>query len=89
MQEAVRWANYPPHGKRGIGAERATAWGECLQGHVGEAQDHVLVVPLIESVTGGENIDALLNVAEVDLFFFGPAVASVRPSAAIMSWPRN
>ena len=73
LQEAVRWAQYPPRGLRGIGAERATAWGECLPEHVHEADDNVLVVPLIESVTGGQNIASLLRVPNVDLYFIGPA----------------
>src|SRR5262249_2043263 len=33
----------------------------------------VLVVPIIESVTAGKNIDQLCLVPGVDLFFFGPA----------------
>src|SRR5712691_9024567 len=30
LRQAVAFANFPPQGLRGIGAERATAWGECL-----------------------------------------------------------
>ncbi|MEI6340102.1 MAG: aldolase/citrate lyase family protein, partial [Verrucomicrobiota bacterium] len=60
-------------GVRGVGAERATCWGECFVEHAGEADENVLVVPLIESVKAGENIDSLLRVEGADLFFFGPA----------------
>ena len=50
LRQAVAFARYPPEGCRGIGGERATGWGECLAEHTAEANDHVLVVPIIESV---------------------------------------
>jgi 2-keto-3-deoxy-L-rhamnonate aldolase RhmA/quercetin dioxygenase-like cupin family protein len=73
LRDAVAFAHYPPAGLRGIGAERATCWGQCFVEHVEEADEHVLVVPIIESVRGGQNIDQLLAVDGVELFFFGPA----------------
>src|ERR1019366_8692001 len=72
-REGVSWPQFPPLGRRGIGAERATAWGQCLAEHVAEANAHVLVVPIMETVTAGRNIAALLTVPGSDLFFFGPA----------------
>ncbi len=65
-------ASYPPHGRRGIGAERATAWSRGIPEHVAMAQD-ILVVPLIESVQGGEHAAEMAMVDGVDLFFIGPA----------------
>jgi 2-dehydro-3-deoxyglucarate aldolase/4-hydroxy-2-oxoheptanedioate aldolase len=50
LEDAIRDSRYPPHGRRGIGGERATAWGQCLAEHTSEANEHVLVVPLIESI---------------------------------------
>ncbi|NKB66226.1 MAG: cupin domain-containing protein [Candidatus Latescibacteria bacterium] len=73
LRDAVAFAHYPPDGLRGIGAERATCWGQCFVEHVEEADEHVLVVPIIESVRGGDNIDQLLEVDGVEVFFFGPA----------------
>src|SRR6185503_13126441 len=49
LREAVTFAHYPPAGMRGIGAERATGWGQCIPQHISEANEHILVVPLIES----------------------------------------
>ena len=66
-------AHYPPEGRRGIGAERATAWGQCLVEHAAEANDHVLVVPIIETVPGAEQAQALVAVPGVEVFFIGPA----------------
>jgi 2-keto-3-deoxy-L-rhamnonate aldolase RhmA len=73
LTAAVEWASYPPRGRRGIGAERATGWGQYVAEHVRLANDHVLVVPIIESVGGGEHIAELLAVENVDFFFLGPA----------------
>ncbi|MBI3875980.1 MAG: hypothetical protein HY300_08485 [Verrucomicrobia bacterium] len=73
LRQAIAFANYPPRGLRGIGAERATAWGQCFAEHVAEANEHVLIVPLMETVTAGRNIRSLLAVPGVELFFFGPA----------------
>jgi 2-keto-3-deoxy-L-rhamnonate aldolase RhmA/quercetin dioxygenase-like cupin family protein len=73
LRQAMAFATYPPEGVRGIGAERATGWGQCLAQHTVEANDYVLVVPIIETVTAGRNIDELGRVAGPNLFFFGPA----------------
>ncbi|MHB0956942.1 MAG: aldolase/citrate lyase family protein [Pirellulaceae bacterium] len=73
LRQAVSFAQFPPEGVRGIGAERATCWGQCFVQHTQEANEHVLVVPIIESVTAGQNIQAMLQVDGVELFFFGPA----------------
>ena len=73
LESAIRFAHYPPEGLRGIGAERATCWGHCFVEHVEEANEHVLVVPIIESVTGAQNIERLLEVPGTELFYFGPA----------------
>ncbi len=73
LEQAVKFALYPPEGVRGIGGERATAWGQCFAQHTLEANEHVLVVPLIESVKGGKNIHELCAVKGADLFFLGPA----------------
>src|SRR6185436_7642206 len=73
LQQAMAFATYPPEGVRGIGAERATGWAEGLLQHTQEANDHVLVVPIIETVTAGRNIKTLCKVSGVELFLFGPA----------------
>src|SRR5688572_10271185 len=33
LEQAVRFARFPLEGVRGIGAERATAWGSCMAEH--------------------------------------------------------
>src|SRR5258706_10041996 len=56
LAQAVRFARYPLDGVRGIGAERATAWGQALADHTADANDHVFVVPIIETVKAGQNL---------------------------------
>ena len=73
LEKAVRSAHYPPVGRRGIGAERATCWGTCFPAHIEESEPAVMVVPLIESVEGVANINDLLEVEGVETFYFGPA----------------
>ncbi|MBI3864596.1 MAG: cupin domain-containing protein [Planctomycetia bacterium] len=73
LRQAVSFSRYPPAGVRGMGGERATCWGRCLPEHAAEADEHVLVVPIIETVRAGKNIDELCRVDGVDLFQFGPA----------------
>src|SRR6476661_357232 len=73
LRELVAYAHYPPAGLRGIGAERATAWGQCIPQHIVEANENILVVPMIESVRGGQNIGEMVNVKGVEMFLLGPA----------------
>lgn len=72
-RQAVALAHYPPAGVRGMGGERATAWGQCLADHVREAEEHVLVVPIIETTRAGRNVEELCRVPGVEMFFLGPA----------------
>lgn len=73
LEEAIRDCRYPTEGRRGIGGERATAWGQCLAEHTAEANENVLVVPLIESNAAIPNVPAMCEVDGTDVFFFGPA----------------
>jgi 2-keto-3-deoxy-L-rhamnonate aldolase RhmA len=73
LRQAVAFARYPPEGVRGIGAERATAWGQALVEHTAEANDHVLVVPIIETVRAEKQVPQMAMVEGAELFYFGPA----------------
>jgi len=73
LRQAVAYAHYPPEGLRGMGGERATCWGKCLPENAAQADEHVLVIPIIETVRAGQNIDELCRVEGVELFQFGPA----------------
>ena len=71
VEMAVRCAKYPPEGKRGIGAERATRWGQGIEQCVPRANQNSIVVPMMETVEAGQAIDRILDVPGVDAMFFG------------------
>lgn len=73
LRQAISWSRYPPEGLRGIGAERATAWGQALAEHTAEANEHVLVVPIIETVSTLREVPMMAEVDGAELFWFGPA----------------
>jgi quercetin dioxygenase-like cupin family protein len=58
---------------RGIGGERATVWGQSILQHTAEANDAVLVVPIVETVATLSALPAMCQVDGVELFLFGPA----------------
>ena len=72
VERAVYFAKYPPRGFRGIGAERSTFWGKALS-EARTGNEHTLVIPLIENMEAGRNIHSIMDVPDVDAFFFGPA----------------
>ncbi|MBM4005730.1 MAG: hypothetical protein FJ295_20995, partial [Planctomycetes bacterium] len=73
LREARATALYPPEGKRGIGGERATMFGLQLVEHTAVANQHVLLVPIIETVRTLQALPAMCDVPGIDLFYFGPA----------------
>jgi len=73
LRQAIAWSKYPGEGLRGIGAERATCWGQCFVEHTADANEHVLVVPIIESVQAVKQVPLMAQVEGSELFFFGPA----------------
>lgn len=73
LRQAISWARYPLAGQRGIGAERATLWGQALVEHTAEANEHVLVVPIIETVRTLRQVPLMAEVDGAELFWFGPA----------------
>lgn len=73
LKQAVAWSRYPTEGLRGIGAERATGWGHAFAEHTAEANEHVLVIPIIESVAAACQVPMMCQVDGVELLWFGPA----------------
>jgi 2-keto-3-deoxy-L-rhamnonate aldolase RhmA len=69
---AVRACLYPPQGVRGCGPRRASRYGSELGRYVKSSNDEVLVVVMIESQSGLDNIDEILTVPGVDVAFIGP-----------------
>ena len=73
--EAKALANaalYPPIGKRSNGPIRAAAYGEASS-YQSTANDEVLVIPMIETQEGIDNIDAILSVPGISGIYIGPS----------------
>jgi 4-hydroxy-2-oxoheptanedioate aldolase len=63
---------YPPLGKRSNGPIRAAAYGENSP-YQTIANDEVLVIPMIETQAGIDNIDEILSVPGISGIYIGPS----------------
>ncbi len=65
---------YDPQGKRGLGGGRMAdfGWGAPTSEYVKEANREMLVCVQIEDVAAIENLDEILAVPDIDVFFIGP-----------------
>src|SRR6185437_1815851 len=63
---------YPPMGKRSNGPIRAAMYGEASS-YQKTANDEVLVIPMIETQQGIDNIDAILSVPGISGIYIGPS----------------
>lgn len=68
--EAVKWSKYPPFGRRSVGAGQFRAlWGADYRQ---TANDNIMVVIMIETAIGAENVAKIAAVPGVDVLFIGP-----------------
>jgi 4-hydroxy-2-oxoheptanedioate aldolase len=65
-------ALYPPIGKRSNGPIRAAAYG-VASSYQSTANDEVLVIPMIETREGIDNIDEILSVPGISGIYIGPS----------------
>jgi 4-hydroxy-2-oxoheptanedioate aldolase len=63
---------YPPIGKRSNGPIRAAMYGEASS-YQTIANDEVLVIPMIETQAGIDNIDEILSVPGISGIYIGPS----------------
>jgi 4-hydroxy-2-oxoheptanedioate aldolase len=79
LRAVVNAAKYPPLGNRGVAfSTRAAGWG-FFGGpkHIETSNEKTVIVSHIETVEALENLDELLQVQGVDVFFIGPNDLSV------------
>lgn len=62
---------YPPNGSRGLGFNRANAYGGEFYKHLNGMGQNPLLIPMIEHYEAIENIDDILSV-DVDAVLIGP-----------------
>lgn len=66
----VAACRYPPVGNRSFGPSRGLLYGGA--DYVANANDEVMVIPMIETGEAVERIDDILDVAGVDMVYIGP-----------------
>ncbi|MFC2016351.1 HpcH/HpaI aldolase/citrate lyase family protein [Chloroflexota bacterium] len=73
-EAVVQAVKYPPQGRRGLAAMRAADYGlkMSLKDYARMANQEILVVVQIETVEAMNNLDELLTVEGIDVFFIGP-----------------
>ncbi|WP_207539027.1 HpcH/HpaI aldolase family protein [Sabulicella rubraurantiaca] len=68
----VQYAKYPPKGTRSNGPIRAGSYGSGGT-YQKTANDEVLVIPMIETQTALDNLEAILDVEGIDAIYVGPS----------------
>ena len=72
-ESAVKAVRYPPEGERGWGPFYAPMrWGNGNSMDYYKASNDVVIIALIEHIESIENIDAILDVNGIDVFFIAP-----------------
>lgn len=69
---AVAAAKYPPQGERGFCFGRMNEWGQRFDDYVRTANERTVVIAMIESRQGVENIHEILRVPGINGVFIGP-----------------
>lgn len=73
VRDVVRYSRYPPKGDRGAGAlDTHLGYGVNRPEYIANANEEVLVGIQIETKEAIQNIEEILDVPGVDLFFIGP-----------------
>jgi 4-hydroxy-2-oxoheptanedioate aldolase len=68
----VRACRYPPAGRRSNGPIRAAVYG-AASGYQATANDEILCLPMIETRSAVEQLDAILDVPGIDGVYIGPS----------------
>ncbi|MEZ5101716.1 MAG: aldolase/citrate lyase family protein [Thermoleophilia bacterium] len=73
-ERLVEWARYPPLGQRGAAPiVRAAGYGTIdFDEYLARSNDEVLLVAIVESVKGVENVREIASVPGLDAICFGP-----------------
>lgn len=66
----VAACRYPPLGKRSFGPSRGLLYGGA--DYVAQADETIMVIPMIETAQAVEEIDAILDVPGIDMIYLGP-----------------
>ncbi len=71
LRELIRESRWPPSGKRGVGFCRANLYGREFNSYIEEAQSPIIVA-MIETAKGIENIEEITSAKSLDAIIIGP-----------------
>lgn len=71
-RKAVASAYYPPKGKRGVGLSRAQGYGQTFDQYRSTIDDWMVVVVMIETAAGVQDVDAIAKTPGIDALLVGP-----------------
>jgi len=71
LEQMVRACCWPPTGTRGVGFSRANLFGKYFDNYRDEAQSP-FVVAMIETITGLNNLESIVDVEGLDAILVGP-----------------
>lgn len=70
--QALNYAKYPPHGKRGAGIYRASGYGTKFEEYKKWVDEELVIIAQIEHIDAVNNIDDILEVSGIDGIIIGP-----------------
>lgn len=70
--QAVKYAKYPPIGKRGVGLYRASKYGTKFEEYKKWVNEELVIIAQIEHIEAVENIDEIVQVEGIDGTIIGP-----------------
>lgn len=71
-KRAVSYTRYPPRGIRGAGPRRCAQYGLRTKEYFEWAEEEILTIVQVETEEAVANIDDILSVEGIDVFFIGP-----------------
>lgn len=72
VEKAISFSKYPPVGNRSFALPRATGYGKYPEHYFRYANQSILLIIMIEHIQAVHNLDAILEVEQVDAIFVGP-----------------
>lgn len=71
-QELVSNVYYPPKGRRGVGLSRAQHYGIGFDDYQKKLEEDIIIIAQIEHIEAIDNLEAILEVEEIDATLIGP-----------------
>ena len=71
LEHIIKSTKYPPYGERGVGFSRSNLFGKNFKKMTNDNISPI-IIPMIETRNGVDNLDSILKVKDIDLIFLGP-----------------